>query len=104
MEHPLNSLIDRIVQNAERRGELDNLPGAGKPLTTEGNPKDAVLNRLMTQSRVKPPAVALQEKITEAKQRLQSLEDPDARKAEMKVLSDLQLRLALELEGMRKYG
>lgn len=104
MEHPLNSLIDRIVQNAERRGELDNLPGAGKPLNPEGNPKDAVLNRLMTQSRVKPPVVALQEEITESKRRLQALKDPDLRKVEMKVLADLQTRLALELEGMRKYG
>ncbi len=104
MTHPLNSLVDRIVQQAERRGDLQNLSGSGKPLQLGPNPKDAVINRLMTESRVKPPVVALKEQISSSRARLKTLTDEDDRKAEMKTLADLELRLAIEVEGFRKYG
>ena len=35
---------------------------------------------------------------------LKTLTDEDDRKAEMKTLADLELRLAIEVEGFRKYG
>ena len=47
MHHPLSGLIDQIVQNAEKRGDFDNLPGAGKPLPHLDDPQNAVLNRMM---------------------------------------------------------
>ncbi len=31
MTHPLDALIDQIVQAAEKRGDFDDLAGAGKP-------------------------------------------------------------------------
>lgn len=104
MDHPLETLIDRIVANSARRGELDNLPGAGKPLTDAHLGKDAVLNRLMTENQAKPQAVVLNEQIHKSRARLQILTAPDERKAEMKVLADLRMRYALELEATRKYG
>ena len=100
----MNSLLDEIMKDAERRGEFDNLSGAGKPLPAQGNPADAVLNRLMTEAKVKPPVVRLKEEIIEARCRLTELKDTQERNAQMKVLSDLELRLALEVEALRKYG
>lgn len=104
MAHPLDKLINDIVADAAAKGALDNLPGAGKPLATTTNPKDALLNRMMTESRIKPLAVTLTEEIAASAQRLKALSDPDKRKAEMKVQADLQTRLAIEIEAMRKYG
>lgn len=104
MNHPLDKLIDQIVAGAAAKGELDNLPGAGKPLPAVDNPKDALLNRMMTESRAKPLAVTLKEQIAASAARLRDIADPDARRAEMKVMADLQTRLAIEMEAMRKYG
>ena len=104
MTHPLDSLIDQIVAGAAANGELDDLPGAGKPLPPVDNPKGALLNRMMTESKAKPLAVTLKEQIAASAQRLKSLTDADARKAEMKIMADLQTRLAIEVEAMRKYG
>lgn len=104
MHHPLSSLIDQIVQNAERRGDFDNLPGAGKPLVHPDNPTDAVLNRLMAEADAKSPVVILRQQILQAQADLQTLTDPDAHKAQMLLLSELHTKLALEMEAFRKYG
>lgn len=104
MTHPLDSLIDEIVAAAAARGDLDNLPGAGKPLPPVTNPKDALMARMMTEAQAKPLVVTLKEQITAAARHLQTLTDPAAHKAQMRVLSDLQTRLAIEIEAMRKYG
>lgn len=50
MTHPLDSLIDQIVQAAEKRGDFDNLAGVGKPQVHPENPADAVLTRLMKET------------------------------------------------------
>lgn len=104
MSHPLSHLIDRALGRAEAAGELENLPGAGKPIPKHEGPGDPVLNRLMTESKVKPPVVVLKEEIAASRERLAALVDEGARKAEMKVLADLQTRLALEMEAFRKFG
>ena len=44
------------------------------------------------------------EKILDSKARLKTLNDPAERKAEMKVLADLQMRLAMEKEAYRRFG
>ena len=104
MAHPLESLIDEILGEAQKRGEMDDLPGAGKPLKFDGSPQDAVLGRLAKEANVKPPVVVLKEQIAEAKARLAGLVDEADRKAEMKVLADLEMRLALEIEAFNRYG
>lgn len=104
MAHPLDSLINDIVGAAQERGDLDNLPGQGKPLDLDGKPQDVVLGRLMKESKVKPVMVVLKEKIAVSKARLAELTDGDARKAEMAVLADLEMRLALEIEAFKRLG
>ena len=104
MHHPLSSLIDQIVQNAEKRGDFENLPGAGKPLTAADNPQDAVLNRIMREADAKSPIVILRQQILASQERLKTLTDAAARKDEMRVLSELHTKLAIEMEAFRKYG
>ncbi|QDY71453.1 DnaJ family domain-containing protein [Qingshengfaniella alkalisoli] len=52
MSHPLNSVIDEAMRKAEAEGAFDNLPGAGQPLRNLHDPKDALLDRAMTESRL----------------------------------------------------
>ncbi len=104
MDHPLSSLIDQIVQNAEKRGDLDNLPGAGKPLPVVDRPQDAVLNRIMSEADAKSPVVILRQQILASQERLKSLTDEAARKEEMLIIAELHTKLAIEMEAFRKYG
>ncbi len=104
MSHPMNPAIEMAMKAAENSGEFDNLPGAGKPLAFLSTPKDAVIDRLMKESKAKPLAVQLKNKISELHQALKAETDDVARKSLMKEIADKQLRLNLELEAMRKYG
>lgn len=104
MAHPLNSLIDMVLGRAEKRGDFDRLEGAGKPLPPVDDPKNAVMNRMMRESKVKPPVVVLKEEIAASRARLAELTDETERRAEMKVMADLQTRLAMEMEAFRRFG
>jgi len=104
MSHPLQSLIDQIVQNAEKRGDFDDLPGAGKPLAHLDDPQNAVLNRMMQEAGAKSPVVVLRRQIIAAQEKLKALTDPTDRKAEQLRLSELHTKLAIEMEAFRKYG
>lgn len=104
MTHPLDSLIDQIVGAAAKRGEFDDLPGAGKPLPSVENPQDAVLARIMKEADATSPVVIIRKQILAAQDKLKGLTNPDARKAEMQVIADLHTQLALEMEAFRKYG
>ena len=104
MAHPLDSLIDQIVQKAERDGHFKDLPGTGKPLEKVDNPQDAVLARIMKEADATAPVVVLRRQILAAQEHLKTLTDPDKRHAEMLYISELQTKLALEMEAFRKYG
>ena len=104
MDHPLIDHISRVIAKAERDGAFDNLPGAGRPIADLHAPGDAVLDRLMRESGAKPKGVRLSREIAEAKARLAELTGEDARHEEMRRLADLEMRLALEMEAMRRHG
>lgn len=104
MHHPLSGLIDQIVQNAEKRGDFDNLHGAGKPLPHLDDPQNAVLNRMMQEADAKLPVVILRRQILEAQANLKSLTDQTERMAAQIRLSELHTKLAIEMEAFRKYG
>lgn len=104
MPHPLESLIDQIIQNAEKRGDFDNLPGAGKPIKYAEAQQDAVLNRLLWDAEATSPVVVLRRQILAAQAHLKTLVTKDDIKAQMFVLSELNMKLAIEMEAFRKYG
>lgn len=104
MAHPLEALIDQIVQKAQARGDLDNLSGAGKPLNLEGNAQDAVLARIMSEADAKAPIVILRNQILAAQAKLKSLTIDAERRSHLIYISELQTKLAIEMEAFRKYG
>lgn len=104
MSHPLSFLIDSYMKRAEETGAFDNLPGAGKPLKLDEDPKDALLKKVHAEHKVKPPIVVMKEEIAAGYARLKTLTDEAERKAEMKKLADLQMRLSMELESFRRFG
>ena len=104
MPHPLESLIDQIVQNAERQGAFDNLPGAGKPLPHLDDPQNAVLNRMMKEADAKSPVVVLRNQILALQAQVNAMADGPEKRAEMLRLSELHTKLAIEMEAFRKYG
>ena len=104
MHLPLSSLIDQIVQNADRRGAFDDLPGAGKPLPHLDDPQNAVLKRMRKEADVKSPVIVLRQQILASQARLKDLTEEDARIAEMAHLSELQMKLSIEMEAFHKYG
>lgn len=104
MDHPLQSLIDQIVQAAEKRGDFDDLPGAGKPLVHPDDPQDAVLSRIMKEANATSPVVILRRQILAAQAHLETLTNETAIKDQMLLLSELQTRLGIEMDAFRKYG
>lgn len=104
MDHPLIDHISRVIAKAEKDGAFDDLPGAGKPIADLHAPGDAVLDRLMRESGAKPQAVTLKAEIAKSKARLAALTGEEARREEMRVLADLEMRLSIEMEAMRRYG
>ena len=104
MAHPLETLIDQIVAKAAREGEFDDLPGAGKPLPAVDDPKNAVMSRMMKEAGAKPEVVTLRERIGAVQSRLKELPAGEARTDAMAELADLQMRLSLEMEAMRRYS
>ena len=59
MDHPLIDLITAKIMAAEKNGEFDNLPGAGKPLPKCDDPENALLNRVMKENGATPEFVSL---------------------------------------------
>lgn len=103
MDHPLISLIDQQIAKAEAEGQFDNLPGAGKPLDTTRDPYDALVERAREGAGAVSPIAVLRGQIAEARAALAGL-NGEAHRAQMKVLADLQTKLAIEIETVRRFG
>ncbi|WP_432255562.1 DnaJ family domain-containing protein [Limimaricola sp. AA108-03] len=104
MDHPLIDHISRVIAKAEREGAFDDLPGAGKPIHDLHAPGDAVLDRLMRESGAKPQAVTLKAQVAEARTRLAETTGEAERRDAMRALADLEMRLSIEMETLRRYG
>ena len=102
MDHPLETLIDRQVRAALTKGELDNLPGEGKPMDlSPGRP--SVAETMMKANQVTPPGVAIRKEVQDLRSKLARTSDPE-NPALMKQIADLDLRVTLELESLRRFG
>ena len=98
----LRSLVDGQIRQAQEDGTLDRLPGAGKPLDLSRDPYQMMIDRMQKAAKVKPKAVTLKDQIAEASRKLATIDEPEARRAQMKVLADLQTRLAIEMEQLSR--
>jgi hypothetical protein len=75
----LQLIAERKIQEAIRNGELDNLPGKGKPLVLEddsGVPEDLRLAyKILKNADCLPPEMQLKKEIVTLREMLSSLED-----------------------------
>ena len=68
------SWVDRLIREAELRGDFDDLPGKGKPLPDIDRPRDElwwVRKKLEREEiSVLPPALAVRKELDEARERI----------------------------------
>jgi len=96
-------IADQLIENAMEQGAFDNLPGEGKPLPPPppGDPIEAFGFQLMARAGAVPAEVQLKKEILHHTERLRTLaQGPDKLEA-MQTLANLQMRLAMMLEGRR---
>lgn len=66
--------IDRLIREAQERGEFDNLPGAGKPIPGLDKPHDELwwVKQLLLREEISlaPATLALRRKVEEAIERI----------------------------------
>ena len=84
-------IAERKIQEAIRNGELDNLPGKGKPLELEddsGIPEDLRLAyKILKNADCLPPEVELKKEIVRLRDLLEGIEDVDEKYRLMKKLN-----------------
>lgn len=92
-------LAEQRISEAIRRGELDDLPGAGRPLVFDDDPfvssEQRMVNRVLKNAGFTPPEVALRKEIARLRQEIAGLPEGELR-------SELKRKLAwllLELGG-----
>lgn len=106
-ERSHRSLIERQILKAQAEGKLTGLEGEGKPLPdhpeeTYIDTADAVGHRIMAEAGALPEEVLLKRQVAAAREAVQQA-TPDARKAAMARLADLEMRLAIAQEARRKF-
>ena len=102
MESAINRLVEIAVERARRKGDLDNLRGAGRPIEKSSLTTDPFAH-VYAESGVMHPVQELQEKIAQVRSKLAETSDPDARLALQKEIAQLETRRAVEAETFRKY-
>jgi len=97
-------LAEQRLQDALRRGELDNLPGAGQPLELDDDPlltpEQRLFNRILKNAGFTPHEVLLRKEIAALRERLADLPDGPARDATLRELS----RCCLTLLETKSHG
>ncbi|WP_375175400.1 DUF1992 domain-containing protein [Pseudooceanicola sp.] len=99
MDHPLLDLISAKIAEAERNGDFDNLPGAGKPLPRVDDPENALLRRVMEENHAEPEFVTLSRKLKDLRAELAAEGNPDRRMEIMKEMSMMDARIAMARKG-----
>jgi hypothetical protein len=95
---------ERQILKAQAEGQLDNLKGAGKPLDLSGDGSaDAIGFRIMAEAGALPREIQLRKAVAEQTKVVREAPDEATRKAAMRKLADLQLRLDIEQESRRRF-
>lgn len=100
-------MVERQIAKARAEGQLENLPGAGKPLPD--HPEEAYIDagtaaghRIMAQAGVVPEEIQLRRALQAARQVL-SQARPAGRKAAMAQVAELEMRLSIAQDARRKF-
>ncbi|WP_136637245.1 DUF1992 domain-containing protein [Pseudooceanicola onchidii] len=95
MDHPLIDLISAKIAEAERNGDFDNLPGAGKPLPRVDDPENALIRRIMEENRAEPEFVTLSRRLTALRAELVEESDRTKRREIMTEMSMMEARIEM---------
>jgi hypothetical protein len=75
-------LISELFRQSSEKGDLDNLPGKGKPLQldddSEAAPEDRMVNRFMKSNNILPKWVELSKQIEAETDELKLIKEPSA--------------------------
>jgi hypothetical protein len=96
--------VDTQIQQAMRRGEFDDLPGAGKPIAGLDRPHDPDwwLKRLIERERITgvlPPALALRKEHAEMDETLDRIATPDGVRAAVAEFNTRVVEARRQLQG-----
>lgn len=94
-----DALVEERIQEALRRGDFDNLPGAGRPLALDDDalvpPEVRIAYRILKNAGFVPPEVLERREIAELEDEIARLEDAAARQHAFTKLALLRTRLGL---------
>ena len=103
----LNTLVERHIAAARAKGQLDHLPGDGKPLPDVAhdlvNPIDAAGFRIMAEAGVLPEEITLKKQAAAQRAHLATLTDAALRKTAQAELARLEMRQAIAEEARRAF-
>ncbi|HRP26495.1 MAG TPA: DUF1992 domain-containing protein [Thauera sp.] len=96
-------LAEQRIADALRRGELDNLPGAGKPLVFDDelfvSPEQRMANKILRNAGFAPPEIALRREIAALRAQIAGLEDSSERR---QLLRRRLAMLIVQMQEMRR--
>ena len=99
----LNKIVEERIQNAQKEGAFDNLPGKGKPLPLDDDacvPEDLRLAyKILKNSNCLPIEMELRKEIFSLRQLLDAAIDPEIRRHLRRKLNLLILRHNLQRKG-----
>ncbi|MEQ8294391.1 MAG: DUF1992 domain-containing protein [Roseovarius sp.] len=98
-----NALIENAFRRAQENGDLDDLPGAGKPIAESSLNADPFAH-VYAESGAMTPFSELRRQIEEARARLAAASDPEEQRAIQTEISGLEMRKAIEMETWKRYG
>ena len=104
----LSRLVERQIERARARGDLQGLKGEGEPLPDRTgdafvSAADAVGFRIMAEAGVLPEEIALKKQVLAQRDKLNQLTDAAERKAAMAELARLEMRQAMAEEARRAF-
>ena len=101
--HPIDSLVEQRIREAQENGEFDDLPGAGAPLELDDDalvPEELrAAYRLLKNAGFLPPELEAHREIRQLEQLLQTVED-DGKRAS--VLARINFLLERAAAGRRR--
>ncbi|WP_274575293.1 DnaJ family domain-containing protein [Mameliella sp. AT18] len=97
------SFIDQAFRRAQENGDLDDLPGTGKPIEPSSLTADPFAHTF-AESGAMTPFGMLQVRIDEARKRLAEASDSEQRRAIQSEISALETRKAIEMEAWKRYS
>lgn len=99
-----DKLAEHQIQKAKAQGQLDDLKGAGKPLSARADTgAEGVGMGMMAQEGVLPREFELRKEAEALRAELRDTTDEAARKPLLKRLADVEMRRAIEEEARRKF-